>query len=645
MCGISGILSLNGKPISEIDTRIKKMTKTLYHRGPDQQGVHISKKKNFAMSQNRLSIVDPKKFFDLPLSKNGNEFLSFNGEIYNHVDLKKNLINKGIKFSTNCDQEVLYEFLKEFKSERLSELNGVWAFAFYNEQRNNLLLSRDLMGERHIFFSISKNEIIFSSEIKSILAGSVNNYEFDFESLLDSWKFYASSPGKTLLKNVFKLKPGHNLKVENGKVDIFQFQKINPRKWLDFFLRNPKPEKVEEEFQKIFEEEVQIRIPNEVKNFTCFSGGIDSTLYTHFLKKFEKNPNTLFQVSSNDQLLGIVQSADEKIVELEFAKNLSNKIGTNHSVDYMSIENSKIVVNELQSFSKECFEGAIDPGNINYSLLGKFVNKNGGKVLTMSEGPDELLGGYIADIEANKIDDIFGRFKSLNKLAKLDFIKSILNNFLKLEKNNEFEFSYKPFYSRVNHLVCPNKTLGKFFPENLFINKKFDFGVLDKDYEDLIDELDYSQLRALIYASKTLPDMYNFRADKAMMKNSVEVRLPYQAVTLVEFFIAMPRKYRFQGNWGKNFLRNYCKKYVDKNVSRRRKYGMGYDLFRQNTSKSFLTEVEEVIRNTNFFSNFPFKKNTINKILDHRTHPGNRWSAYCLINTYNSLSKINENNI
>ena len=130
-----------------------------------------------------------------------------------------------------------------------------------------------------------------------------------------------------------------------------------------------------------------------------------------------------------------------------------------------------------------------------------------------AEGPDELLGGYQADIESKKIDDIFSKRKYLQPFLKNEIIKKIVIKVLRLNKNIEFEFSYEPFYTRVNHLVSPNKFL-KIIIENFDSNKFYEFGVIDDDYKSIFSKLDFSQRRALIYATKTLPDMFNLRADK-----------------------------------------------------------------------------------------------------------------------------------
>ena len=136
MCGIAGILSLDKKPIKNLKSKILLMNKLLYHRGPDSSGIYITKKKNFGVTNNRLSIVAPKENIQLPFSKNTDFQLSFNGEIYNYESLRDQLSSKNkIIFNTNSDTEVLFEYLKKYNCKKLENLNGMWAFAFYNEKK------------------------------------------------------------------------------------------------------------------------------------------------------------------------------------------------------------------------------------------------------------------------------------------------------------------------------------------------------------------------------------------------------------------------------------------------------------------------------------------------------------------------------
>ena len=171
MCGISGIISLDGSEINSLEERIELMTKSLHHRGPDQFGIYCSPKKNFGFSNNRLSIVSPKENLKLPFTKDNKNYLSFNGEVYNYKKIRDLLYNQSIEFQTETDTEVLFEFLKKYENENLDQLNGMWSFAYYNEDKHKLL-SRDLLGERHLFYLIEGNELIFCSEPKPIVVAS-----------------------------------------------------------------------------------------------------------------------------------------------------------------------------------------------------------------------------------------------------------------------------------------------------------------------------------------------------------------------------------------------------------------------------------------------------------------------------------------
>ena len=377
-------------------------------------------------------------------------------------------------------------------------------------------------------------------------------------------------------------------------------------------------------------------MPKEVIFSTPLSGGIDSTILVNVIKKTIKNLKTFYAISNKGQE-ELKDKDRSEMTEVSFSKYLSNKLKTEHETVKI---NNNFSGNELKEASKNCFDGCVDFGVVNYSMVSKYVNKKNGKVIMFAEGPDELLGGYHADIDSNKIDNIFFKRKYLLFFLKNKLVKKLVIKLLKLKKNIEFEFSYDPFYTRVNHLVCPNKFLDTIV-ERLDLNKLYDYGIIDQDYKDIFLQLDNSQKRALIYATKTLPDMFNLRTDKGFMKYSVEVRLPFQAISLVEFFIAMPKKYRFKKDLGKYYLRKYVKKNIDKLVSKAPKHGMGTAIWQGEENKKILN-IEETIRGTNFFSFFPFKKNVKQVLLNKKTHPSNLWTAYALINTFNELNKINE---
>ena len=275
--------------------------------------------------------------------------------------------------------------------------------------------------------------------------------------------------------------------------------------------------------------------------------------------------------------------------------------------------------------------------------LAESVKHKKSKVFFFADGPDELLSGYSSDIELNRIDNFLGK---KNKQKKLDFIRKFkifkfaVSRYLNLKKNNEFNFSYNPFITRPNHLMSQNEFLSKVF-SSYDQEKFFDFCTLDEKYKHLLDYMDLSQIRSLIYATKTLPDMFNYRLDKASMHYSVEARLPFLSKNIVEFFIAIPSKYRFckDSSKGKMFLRNFLKsksKELEKYVCKRPKMGFG-DNFWQIKSINDKLDMKKNI-NEDAFDNKSFNKGAYNFIAkNNKIHQGNIWNSYVLSETLQTI--------
>ncbi len=630
MCGISGIYSLSNKPIKNLKSRLILMTDLLHHRGPDQKGIYTSKNNTFGLSNNRLSIVSPNEKIILPFTKDEKNYLSFNGEIYNYLEIKKKLKKSKIKFIGKTDTEVLYEFLKKFGSNNLKKLNGMWSFAYYNSFSHELILSRDLMGERHLFYAIQEDELIFSSEVNPILAiMDKKKIKFDFKSIISSWKYNSCKPGKTLINKIQRLIAGSNLKILNRKVTMLENSRFEIKKWIKFFQNKPSENKVFNKFEKIFSTEVKLRIPREVSFFSTLSGGIDSTILSMFISK-EIKFNAIFGVSKNQE------KKIDKYSELDLSKLVAKNLRIKHHLVYLNKSNA---IKNLKFFSSNSFDGCIDAGNSNFSALAEYIKKRKSKVAFLADGPDELLGGYNVDIEANRMDNYLKK-KSLKRLS-LKEKKNIIRKF-DIKKNKEFELGFKPFHSKVNHSVCSNVFLKKII-KNYNFDSIRSYGSLNSQYKNLEKKLDFSQLRALIYATKTLPDMFNLRIDKAFMKNTVEARLPFQAVKVVEFFLAMPKSYRFGkgGIDGKYFLRRYILKRAPKKISQiiynRPKIGMG-DYLWLNKHVYNKIKFDKTIKETNIFNKFPFKKNIKKILLNKYTHSGNKWAAYNFIKMTEKLN-------
>ena len=214
MCGIAGIVS----PIQESQDRISAMLGAIVHRGPDDQGVY--RDAHIAMGMRRLSIIDLAGGHQPIANEDRTIFVVFNGEIYNYIELRESLIARGHVFQTNSDTEVLVHLYEEYGTEFLNLLNGMFGFAIWDTQRKRLLVARDRLGIKPMYFAETPNALLFASEMKSILATGALQTDLDESALFDYLTLYYIPGEKTPFRQIRRLEPGQLLVAEGGKVSI-----------------------------------------------------------------------------------------------------------------------------------------------------------------------------------------------------------------------------------------------------------------------------------------------------------------------------------------------------------------------------------------------------------------------------------------
>jgi asparagine synthase (glutamine-hydrolysing) len=636
MCGIAGIFSLSGKPIQNAEERIQRMTMMLKHRGPDNQAIYVSNDRIVALGNTRLAIVDPACELKQPLTTSDNQLvLSFNGEIYNYVDLRKELEQKGIGFRSRMDTEVLLEGLRLEGEAFLQQLDGMWAFAYYNTEQRRLLISRDLMGERHLFYRKTNDFLVFASEVAPILADSNDSFNLDFESFIVSLQYFAAPPGRSMVEGVSRLLPGHNLTAKTGeKLNLSRYRRLHPEKWFDFFKKDSSLETGIKIFEEVFHRSCKRRVPLEVPYMCTLSGGIDSALSTTYTSDCgRKRINTVYGQSAD---LINLQKADE-LDERSASIFTAGKLNSNHSTVFLNTEDIIPVITHLVENS---FDGLYDSGTASYEMMAAYTHEQNTKVIIITEGPDEVLGGYPKDLNAYKMDlrrsqhpiryqllkqissHIKGR-KFLKKFGRKDLIVNPLTS--------DDPFRFQP----INQSWGPD-FMSQFLPWEQIDSSSNYYGGLDSVYNDIIPELDYAQKRALSYASFSLPDMFNLRIDKAYMKRSVEARLPYQAIDMIELMIAMPTAFRFNGGTTtKYIMREIVNKRIGPEIAYRSKYGFGETIWNIPKVMSAMNYAD-VIRESLIFESFPFKKGTREFVLNPKNEDA-LWPFFVLAKTCERL--------
>ena len=640
MCGIAGIFSFNGRPLKNLKSRIYKMTKMLRHRGPDQEGIFISNDNLCAIGNTRLAITDPNYKMKLPLiSRNKNNILTYNGEIFNYEYLRKYLISKGVAFKTKTDTEVLLEGLTLEGLSFLSKADGMWAFGLYNKRKKELILSRDLLGERHLFYSISDGVLYFASEPLPIIHElKKKDLKIDDESVINAMLFNGCAPGKSLIKNIKRLLPGRNIiaKINKNPTEIL-FKKLHPEKWFDFFSKKPNEKKIFETFNKILSESLALRTPKDIPYISALSGGIDSAIVSLYMSKFgKKKTDTIFLNS-----FGNIYT--DKMTEQQAMRITSSKLHTsNREIEFNHEENIKNFLKE----SKNSFDGLFDCSFIVYRQLANAIRKDGKKVIFMSDALDESLGGYLNDYDSWKKDTYFTSrktqlfiFRILSKsryarsiLRKIGMTKFIINypNFRRFNFSPIHSFGDPDFISKIVH----EKKI-----KDLFLTT---FGTIDNIYDDVVKELDFTQKMSLSYLTKSVPDWFNLRSDKGFFGSSIECRLPFQDPKLVEFLIGVPPSLRFAKKKTKVFARNVVNNFISPKVAHKQKAGVPFSTKNLKSYENKL-QIEDTLRNSEIFDYFPFKKNVKNIILDPK-YGFNKfwWTFYCLSRTMDNLKEIRD---
>ena len=641
MCGIAGIISLSGKPIENGDARVNKMLQEMGHRGPDGSGFYKDNNNTIFLGNNRLAITDPSFKLDGPLISDCNDYiLSYNGEIYDFKEHFYRLANKKILFHSKTDTEVLLKGLIYEGVDFLEKIDGCWAFALYNKNSKKIILSRDLLGEKHIFYYKDNNEFIFASEASAVELAIKGRTNFDMKEILTSLRFFSSSSGNTIIKEIKKFKPGQTLIIENKErssiKEIYPL-KLNPFKWSEYFKNDPSDNSVIESLSELMFNSIKNRLSPDVPFFTTLSGGIDSNLISYFASKEKKNLDTVFIQTSNH----IETGASGELTEKEASRYTSKLLKTNHLEINAELNNPEFL---LKKNAQKSFDGLLDWGVSSFELIGKAVKKQGYKVLLVSEAADELCG-YPVDYNN------YAKYKFNLKYQNLSSFLNILNSnklirkiFRRINfvKNNIFEphCTSRPFIFQPHHEAAGYDYLEKIFDGCSINQTNKAYGSLSEKYNYLENKVDYSQKMALSYASFSLPDFSNLRLDRALMASSVEPRIPFLNLNLVNFFLAMPPKYRFRNGYSKFILRKMVEKYIGKKIAWRSKYGFSYPLWKLPNVKKNL-DIEEKIFNSNIINFFPWNKNGM---LYLKNNIGNRlsklsWPLYSLAELEKKLSK------
>jgi len=548
MCGIAGII--NYKHSEDKRKLLKKMIGLIQHRGPDASGIYINGP--VGLGHARLSIIDLSSTGNQPIhNEDKTIWIVFNGEIFNYPELRKELIEKGHKFYTKTDTEVLIHLYEEFGTEMFPTLNGQFAFAIWDQRDHSLLLGRDRVGIRPLFYHYSNNRFSFASEIKALLADANLPHRLNPEAISDIFTCWTTLGSSTPFKNIFQIPAGHFAKLTNSEFTIEPYWNLS---FEDNDSCNKSLSDWSEELSELICDASRIRLRADVPVGSYLSGGIDSTFISSVVKNNFNNLLNTFSVSFTD----------DRFDESFYQKKSVQMLKTDHH-DIRCAEKNIGANFPRVVWHTETPINRTAP--VPLFMLSKLVRENNFKVVLTGEGADEIFAGYNIFRE-DKVRRFWARQpesklrpKLLEKLYPYIFSsgdgrqKRYLEAFFKKNLNATSSAAY-------SHLLRWQNTaqLKTFFTDEFKI-KGGSFNRFVDRFEATLPEnlMSWNPLsRAQYIEISTFLSSYllSSQGDRMAMANSVEGRYPFLDHRIIEFACKVPPRFRMNGLEEKYILKH-----------------------------------------------------------------------------------------
>jgi len=567
MCGIAGIFEF-GRDARANAAALREMCRVITHRGPDDDGFYTDGAVGIGMR--RLSIVDVAGGHQPISNEEGTLWIVFNGEIYNHLPLREQLIVRGHRYRTHSDTETVIHLYEEYGADCVQHLRGMFAFAIWNRKTKTLFVARDRLGIKPLYYKLTPERLLFGSEIKAVLAHGGIRPEFNRAALPEYLAFGYLSGEESFYNGILKLLPGHTMTIgPDGKANIGQY-------W-DLDVSKPHESRDEryyvQGYRELLEGAVQSHLMSDVPLGVFLSGGVDSSAVAALMTKLRREPVETFSVGY----------AEQSYSELPFARTVSDHIHSRHH---------EVLVSEHEFFGSLPHliwhedEPMVWPSSISLYFVARLARERVTVVLT-GEGADETLAGYT-------------RYAFTLKNAAMDrAYRSIVPSFLRRGVRNAVQSS--PLLGATLRRKLEHTFLGKdgnswasFYFDNFFsaFGEAEQGGLLSSEfaseaapgaaYKNVLDYWERSSagpqpgelLQRLLYTDiKTYLVELLMKQDNMSMAASIESRVPFLDHVLVEFATRIPREVQIKGLAGKRILKKAVEDLLPHSILYRPKLG------------------------------------------------------------------------
>jgi asparagine synthase (glutamine-hydrolysing) len=559
MCGIAGILNLYRDGEISLDG-LKRMISMVHHRGPDGNGFYCDERVGLAHA--RLSIIDLEGGWQPIYNEDKTVCIVFNGEIFNYLELRQVLENKGHRFATRSDTEVIVHLYEEFGTECLSHLNGQFAFAIWDKRHKRLFIARDRVGIRPLFYTQSNGSFLFASEIKSLFVDSRIRREIDPFGLDQIFTFWMTIPPRTAFKDISELPAGHYLIIENGAL-------AEKKYWdLDFTPgRVCSEEEYADELRDLLIDSTKLQLRADVPVGAYLSGGIDSSVITTIIKQCTDTPLRTFSVTFHDEVYD----------ESEHQRRMIDYLKTDHSdIKCTCADIGRVFPDVIWHTEKPILRTAPAP----LFLLARLVREKGYKVVLTGEGADEILGGYdiFKETKVRRFLERYPRSKFRPLILKRLYpylahspVRSVTyaEAFFKADVHDYPD----EYYSHVPRWNTTSK-IKAFFSDSLKdslqghknVNDLSDFFSEDLRGHDALSMAQHIEIKTLLSGY-----LLSSQGDRVAMASSIEGRFPFLDHRVIEFACKLPPAIRMRALTEKYILKKSMKGILPASIVKRTK--------------------------------------------------------------------------
>jgi asparagine synthase (glutamine-hydrolysing) len=629
MCGVNGFFNISEVSIGDGNRHIADMNACIHHRGPDDEGSWNDSEKIF-LGHQRLSIIDLSASGHQPMKSSNGNVIVYNGEIYNYKEIKERFF-KNYAFHSSGDTEVLLLLYEKFGEDFLQYLNGMFAFAIWNPQKQELFLARDRAGKKPLYYSLQNGVFTFSSEIKSFFKLPWIKKELDERALYHFLTYNLLPPPSTMFRDIFKFHPAHKMIV--GKDGIKNYAPYWEVSYSD--LSHASEEELEERIYTGLQKAVDYRMVSDVPVGAFLSGGVDSSAIVAMMNRKANGQVKTFSIGFKGQ---------PEYNELKFAEKISKQFGTEHTERIVSSED---ILNFLPTVVDIFDEPLADATCIPIYFISQLASSNATKVVLTGDGSDELFAGY-----RNWLPYIhyYPKYNSYLKLPKplRTIVSAVYEKFDSTSPVYEILFRA----ARDQEFFWGGAKSFKESTKRNFLSKEFSERVKNINSHDVILEYksmykkikkgrnDFSEIDWMCYIGYKfmIPNYYMYRADHLGMANSIEIRSPFLDHEFTNLALSIPGNLKVKNGEPKYILKKSLERILSPEILYRKKRGFNVPL-KEWAGDSMLNYIDGNLKS--FCSNHEQFNYEGLKLLVASFRKGNQnstnklWSIYFLMNWFN----------